>query len=151
MFRKLLVIIALIYCTPVYSVITMDAWKENITINKKLNSFKLGLELQESSGLCKWALRDLHFQKKPIFKIFSIVTPISEQVKIFFFLTQFLNSNGATGEEVFQICRSLYARSHTRNLFHVEIDGSSISSLSITLLRMKKENIRPPAKISRKD
>ena len=126
MFRKLIIIISLICCSPIYQAVAMDDPEENATTNNRLNFFKLGLELQESSGLCKWALRDLHFQKKPIFKIFGIVTPTLEQVKDFFFLTQFLVSNGATDAVVFEICRSLYARSHTKHLFHIEIDGSDI-------------------------
>jgi hypothetical protein len=142
MFRKLLVIIALLYCTSIYSAVAMDEPEEDVVINKKLNFFKLGLELQESSGLCKWALHNLNFQKKPIFKIFDIITPTSEQVKNFFFLTQFLYLNGATEEIVLEICRSLYARSHTKKLFHVEIDGSDIEFVKNAFSNQEREYLK---------
>lgn len=55
-------------CSQSYASATEQAEKISISSSKKM-PFKLGLELQEISSLCKWALNDNLVQKKPIFTI----------------------------------------------------------------------------------
>ena len=147
MFRKLLVIISMICCAPIYSVVAMDECEEYITINKKLVFFKLGLELQESSGLCKWALHDLRFQKKPVFKIYKIldekiINPTWEQLRDIFFIKEIFYSIGLANSDSYRECISFYCKNNVKNLFHVEIDGSDIEFVLNAFTNIEREYLK---------